>query len=163
MLSKKKKIVILSGMVVLLVATGFLNVWLNNRDKPVAAIVAEGNFFTTFRADRVNARNQTILYLDSIINNAELSAEQKSEAVSQKAALALAIEVERVLEGGIKALGYSDCVISASTGYVNVIVQIEAANLEASEVAQILHLTMTETGKPATSIRIIPSQTNNSL
>ncbi|MDR0855829.1 MAG: SpoIIIAH-like family protein [Clostridiales bacterium] len=157
MLSKKKKIFILSGMVVLLVATGFLNVWLNNRDKTVNANATEaGNFFTTYRAERENTRNQTILYLDAVIANADLSDSDKADAIAQRAALTRAIEVERVLEGDILALGYADCVVAASTGYVNVYLSIDRM-LTADELAQVLYMAMSETGRPATAVRVIPT------
>jgi len=162
MLSKTKKIIILSGMAVLLVATGFFNVWLNNRETPVKGEVITGNFFTTYRAEREITRSHMLLYYNSILDSAASSAEAKASAEAQLEALALSFETERVLEGEIKGLGYADCVISASTGYVNIFVQTNGM-LEASEVAQILYSAMLNTGKPATSVRIIPVDSENLL
>jgi hypothetical protein len=163
MLSKKKKIFILSGMVVLLVATGFLNVWLNNRDKAVNTNAAEaGNFFTSYRATRTNERNQRILYLDSLINNAGLTEAEKADARAQRDDLTIAMEVERVLEGDILALGYADCVVAASTGYVNIYLSIDRT-LTAEDLAQVLYMAMSESGRPATAVRVIPTGSDSIL
>jgi len=83
MLSKKKKIFILVGMVALLVVTGYVNVLLNNSaqaNKKGSEEVQAGNFFTTYRADRQTTRNQTMLYLEGIIQSEASSAEAKAEA-----------------------------------------------------------------------------------
>ena len=53
MLSKKSKIIVLSAMLALLVVTGYLNVYLNNRSKSDSAAQANtADFFTTYRSDR---------------------------------------------------------------------------------------------------------------
>lgn len=155
MLSKKKKIIILVGMVALLVATGVLNVYLNNSAKKVdSGIVTYGNFFDTYRADRIATREQTALYLDAIIANSSSSAEAVAEAEASKLQLAQSMDTELVLEGLIKALGYDDVVITASTENVNII--LKAADLTETEVAEILKIVVSETNKKASNVRIIP-------
>ena len=81
MLSKKSKIFVLVGMLALLVVTGYLNVYLNNRSKTGSAATADtADFFTTYRTDRTTTRNQTMLYLDSIIESELSSKEAVAEA-----------------------------------------------------------------------------------
>lgn len=157
MLSKKKKVFILAGMVALLVVTGCLNIFLNNRSTKATATdgnVTYGNFFSTYRTDRQATRDQTILYLDAIINNEASSAEAVQGAEAQKLALTQNMDMELVLEGLIKALGFEDAVVTASTESVNII--IKSAELTEAEVAQVLDIIVTETDKTANDVRIIP-------
>ena len=106
MLSKKKKIIILSVMAVLLVATGYLNITLNNNITEQVSnttTVTSGNFFQTYRQDRTNTRNQEIAYLDAILANDASSEEAKELAETKKVALVQTMELELVIEGLIKA------------------------------------------------------------
>ena len=78
MLTKKKKIIVLSVMLVLLVVTGYLNVVLNNGTLPVGGNINTGNFFATYRTDRQATRAQEISYYDAIIASESSSAEAKT-------------------------------------------------------------------------------------
>lgn len=155
MLTKKKKIFILVGMVALLVVTGYVNVLLNNSAQADKKEVVEaGNFFTTYRADRQTTRNQTMLYLEGIIASQSSSAEAKAEAEAQQLALTKIMTLENALEGLIKSKGFEDCIVSASTENVNVIVK--KAELNEEEVAQILSVVVNESGRQAKNVKIIP-------
>ena len=155
MLSKKKKIFILIGMVALLVVTGCLNVFLNKKATNAnAETVTYGNFFTTYRADRKTTRDQTMLYLDAIIENAASSSEAVAQAEAQKLYLTKCMDAELVLEGLIKSLGFEDAIVTMSTESINVI--IKSDELTDAEVAQVLDIIVTETDKAATDVRIIP-------
>ncbi len=156
MLSKKKKIFILVGMVALLVVTGCLNIFLNNKATRANASdnVTYGNFFTTYRTDRQATRDQTILYLDAIINNEASTEEAVKNAESQKLALTKNMDLELVLEGLIKALGFEDAIVTASTENINII--IKSDELTEAEVAQVLDIVVSETDKTALDVRILP-------
>lgn len=157
MLSKKKKIFILTGMVALLVVTGCLNILLNNKATKANASsgnVTYGNFFTTYRADRQATRDQTVLYLDAIIQNEASSQEAVRDAEAQKLALTKNMDVELVLEGLIKALGYEDAIVTATTENVNVI--LKSGELTEEQVAQVLDIIVSETDKTALDVRVIP-------
>ena len=154
MLTKKKKIFILAGMVLLLVVTGYVNVLLNNTAQANTDTVEAGNFFTTYRADRQTTRNQTVLYLDGIIASEASSAEAKSAAENQKLQLTATMTLENTLEGLIKAKGFEDCIVTASTENVNVI--IKKAEINEEEVAQILSVVVNESGRAAKNVKIIP-------
>lgn len=86
MKNNKKKIAILCGMLVLLVATGVLNFYLNDRAK--TPIVDDGQavstYFSSFRDDREATRQEMFTYLDTIIASDEASAEAKAAAETQK-------------------------------------------------------------------------------
>lgn len=158
MLSKKKKIIVLVGMVALLVLAGCLNIFLNLKNDEGDPISGGdynyGNFFATYRTDRQTTRDQTILYLDAIINNEASSEEAVANAEASKLELTQNMELELVLEGLIKSLGFDDAVVTNSTENVNIIVK--AAELTSEQAAQILEVVMTETKKEAINVRIIP-------
>ena len=155
MLSKKSKIFVLVGMLALLVVTGYLNIYLNNRADTKQPVSAESSdFFTTYRNDRTATRNQTILYLDSIIESDLSSEDAVAEAEKNKLALTAAMETELSLEGIIKSMGFDDVVIPASSDYYNIMVK--AKELTTEEVAKILDAVTTQTGTTANYVRIIP-------
>ena len=158
MLSKKKKIIILSVMAILLVATGYLNITLNNKItqqvNTTNVATTSGNFFQTYRQDRTNTRNQEIAYLDAIIANSSSSNEAKEIAETKKVSLVQTMELELVIEGLIKAKGFDDVVVTNTTSNVNVIVK--GSELTTNEVSQIVSVVKEQTGKDIDNIKIIP-------
>ena len=157
MLSKKKKIFIISGFCLLLILTGVLNIILNNKivtNTNGGETVTTGNFFSTYRTDRTDTRNEEILYLDAIIASSSASAESKSAAEAKKAELIALMETELALEGLIKAKGFEDCVVTISTENVNVVVK--DAELTVEDAAQILNIVVTETTFNAPDVVVIP-------
>jgi stage III sporulation protein AH len=126
MLTKKKKIIILSSMLLLLVVTGVLNIILsNNTDPSVPGASNQSNFFANYRSDRYALRAETILYLNSIISDPASTEQQISDAAARRMYLIELGEKELVVEAFIKAKGFTDCVITNSTGNIYVIVKEE--------------------------------------
>lgn len=154
MLSKRKRIIVLSTMLVLLVITGYLNVTLNNNTLETGAGSTTGSFFTTYRVDRQDTRNQEIAYYDAIIASDNASTEAKALAETNKADLITVMEMELVTEGLIKAKGFEDVIVTSTDTSANVIVKSTA--LEASQVAQIVEVIQTQTGLSIDNITIIP-------
>lgn len=155
MLSKKKKIIIISAFCLLLAVTGALNIILNNNilkatDEPITT----ANFFVTYRSDRKDTRDQSILYLDAIIASTTASAEAKTAAETKKQELITLMNQELVLEGLIKAKGFDDVIVSTSTTKLNVI--IKSAELTEAEVAQIVDVIKGQTNYSIDNIKIIP-------
>ena len=159
MLSKKKKIIVLSGMVALLVITGVLNIVLNQRVKETGGAQGQEyqSLFQTYRTDRLATRDQTMLYLDAIITSGTSSAEAVRAAEEQKLQLAVNMEMELALEGLIKAVGFDDAFITMSTENVNVIVKTNA--LTEDEANRILGIVVDETGRSAQHVIVIPLST----
>lgn len=156
-LSKKKKVFIIAGFCLLLVLTGVLNIVLNNKiatDANSNNTVTTGNFFSTYRTDRTNTRNEEILYLDAIIASSSASAESKSAAETKKTELIALMDTELALEGLIKAKGFEDVVVSTSTSNINVIVK--SAELNEAEVAQIVDVIQGQTDYTLDNIKIFP-------
>lgn len=160
MTSKKKKIIILTGMVALLVLTGVLNIVLNLTADGEALEVSGSDvytdFFTSYRDYRDESREQTLLYYDEMIASETASAEAKAEAENAKLQLVEDMETELTLEGLIKALGFEDAIVTSTTENVNVIVK--CAELTGTQAAQIKEIVVTETGLPALNLRIIPTE-----
>ncbi len=157
MLSKKKKIIIVSCFTVLLVGAGILNLILNNTllsDTDNTTTVTNANFFSTYRLDRTDTRNQEMLYLDAIIASDSASSEAKATAEQKKQELIATMETELALEGLIKAKGFNDAVVSTSSSAINVIVK--SAELTTDEVAQIVDIIQTQTEYSIDNIKIIP-------
>ena len=158
MLSKKKKIFFFFLFVMLLAITGILNIIINNNVvKNVNAglnSATTANFFTTYRTDRQDTRNQEIVYLDAIISSASSSAEAKTAAETKKQELVAQMESELILEGLIKAKGFEDAIVSTSSSNINVIVK--SAELQESEVAQIVEIIQGQTNYNLDNIKIIP-------
>ncbi len=155
MLSKKKKIIILSVMAVLLVVTGVLNVALNKGVVETGGSnITSANFFATYRSDRQSVRNEEISYYDAIIASAESSAEAKANAEAKKQELIKCMETELVTEGLIKAKGFEDVIVTSTSSNVKVVVK--AGELTANQVAQIVDIVMEQTGMAIDYIKILP-------
>lgn len=160
MLTKKKKIIILTSMALLLVATGILNVILNKNVDTInsnSTTITTGNYFTTFKQDRTTTRNLELDVLNEIILSTGSSSEYKSTATQKKLEIVANMEKELILEGFIKAKGFEDVVVTVATNSITAIVKGKD-NLTASETAKILNVITTETGCKATSVKIIPIQ-----
>lgn len=156
MVSKKKKIIVLSVMMLLLVATGFLNLTLNKQvsETQTVSTTETLSFFESYRMDRNTAREQQKMYYSSILESQSASLSSKQSAENSLNELAYKIERELILEGSIMAKGFDDAVVSFSDSFVNVMVKAE--NLTDSEVAGIVEIVQEQTNKSIDNIKIIP-------
>ena len=157
MVANKKKIIVLSVMMGLLVLTGFLNVTLNQSNEVVdtGGTVSTANFFTSYRTDRDLARDEEKLYYTAILESANSTQEAKDSAQTALSSIAAQIESELYLEGNIKAKGFDDVIVSMSSNFVNVMVKAED-NLTDAQVAQIVQIVQEQTNKSIDNIKIIP-------
>ena len=159
MTGKKKKIIILTGMVALLVLTGVLNIVLNNTADNAANVNGDNtyvNFFTSYRDYRTESREQSLLYYDEIIASETASADAKAEAEAAKLELTEKMETELVLEGLIRSLGFEDAIVTSTTENLNVIVK--CSELTGTQATQIKEIVVTETGMSTLNLRIIPTE-----
>ena len=153
---RTKKVIVLSVMVALLVATGVLNWALNDRltADPVDANVVTETFFAAYRSDREATRESEFLYLDAIISSETSSAEAKAAAEEQKLDLVERMEKELQLETLVKSKGFEDAIVTVSDSGVNVVVG--AAEVTDAQAAQIYDLVQSETTFKAADVKIIP-------
>lgn len=160
MTGKKKKIIILTGMVALLVLTGVLNIVLNLTADDGALNVSGTDvytdFFTSYRDYRTESREQTLTYYEEVLSSETSSAEAKAEAEAARQQLMESMETELTLEGLIMSLGFEDAIVTSTTENINVIVK--CAELTGTQAAQIKELIVTETGMSALNLRIIPTE-----
>lgn len=157
MLTKKKKIFILVGMVVLLVITGYLNYKLNSSidDDYTPTSTTSANFFVTFREDRSITRAQEIDYLTAIIESKSSSTEAVQTATDMKFQLIAKMDKEFILENLIKAKGFEDTIVAIGSENINAIVKGHEF-LSDDQVAQILNVITSEAKVAATNVKIIP-------
>jgi stage III sporulation protein AH len=158
MLSKKKKIIMLAGMIILLAVTAYLNFALAaNADKNDDDLITTGNFFTNYRSERLTTRSQEISYLDAIINTTqEEYAAQRQEAMDQKLKIITIMDQELAVENILKGKGYEDVVVSIGVTNNTANVIIKTAELTRDDTAIIYNTMLEQTGLTAENIRIIP-------
>ena len=153
--SRAKKVIVLSCFCALLLVTGGVNIYLNSMasSEPTASVQTSANFFSNYRTDRVDTRNQEMLYLDAIIASDATSAEAKSSAEAARLNLVTSMEMVMTIENLIKSKGFDDVVVSTSTSNISVIV--ETAGLTDSEVAQIVDVVVNNSNYSIDNIKII--------
>ena len=154
---RTKKIIVLSVMVALLVATGVLNWALNDRltaSEPIDANAVTETFFSAYRSEREATRESEFLYLDAIISSETSSEAAKTAAEEQKLGLVERMEKEMQLESLVKAKGFEDAIVTMSDSGVNVVVG--TAELTAEQAAQIYDIVRSETDLTAGDVKIIP-------
>lgn len=152
MLSEKKKLFILFGMVALLVVTGCLNLFLTKGNEDLQTTnYTSASLLTSYRASKLETRNSMLELYDSIIATSSDN-EQITETNALISELASRMEKETVLEGIIMASGYEDAVVTNSDGAYTVMVKSD--NFTSDDAAQILSLLVKETGVSATNVKI---------
>ena len=158
-MKKSKKIIIICTMVVLLVATTVLNIVLNDKAKANTVSndqtdVVTVSHFDSYRADRTSSRNEQMLLLDSMISSETTDVQSKESAEALKLELIETMESELVLEGLIKAQGFSDAVISMNDNSINIVVN--SSELTESEVAKIVSVVVNETEYSPEQVVVYP-------
>lgn len=162
MLTKRKKIVVLVVMFALLIATAVLNYTLalganSNGGDPNGDVISTGNFFTSYRNERIASRNEEIAYLDEIIGmTGEEYAAQRQEAMESKMKLVQILELETTLENILKAQGYEDAVVTIGLLSDNVQVIVKSEEKPTTEEsARIYNLIYEEAKVSPDYVRII--------
>ena len=84
-MSKKKKVIILTCMIALLITTAMLNFVLSSSVTPSADEVAPtANYFTEVRTTRNSSRNKQLAQIDEIIESSEEGSETQVQALEMK-------------------------------------------------------------------------------
>ncbi len=159
-MTKTKKVIIMSSLVLLLALTAVLNVLLVNRNTEAQAdAISTANYFTSYRSERTEKRSEELLQLDSIIELYDEGSEKYTEAVDLKMKIVGIMENELVIETMIKSLGFSDAVVSIGMDSDNVNVFINTDELDATTALSVYNLLRNELGVPDTNIIIMPVYT----
>ena len=174
-----KGLIALAVLSALLIGAIFLNAALNNKekktalnekpngggleqdassggDKAVSARVYE-DYFAGFRNERSELRAKEIEYLRLIINDSGTDAETLQNAQVRLIELVENMEREFSIESMIRSKGFLDAAVTFRNDAVSVVINGE--RLTDEEVARILDIVRTETGAPASRIRISLSGT----
>lgn len=156
-MTKTKKIIVMSSLVLLLAVTAVLNVVLA-RDGSSANgdAVTTANYFSTYRSERTTTRSEELLQIDSVLALYEEGSEKYEEAVDLKLKIVSIMENELVLETMIKSLGFSDAVVSIGYESDNVNVFINSDELDYDTALSIYNLLKNEAEVDAGNIIIMP-------
>lgn len=158
--SKTKKIIVLSVMVALLIATGVLNFVLSdklgssNQTTNSNTSTVTQTFFAAAKSDRDATRESEFLYLDAIMNSDTATDVAKKTAQEQKLALVERMEKELALETLIKSKGFEDVIVTIGDKGVSIVVGSE--QLTAEQANRILSVVVSETTFKATDVNVIP-------
>lgn len=171
-MSKNKKWVVLSAMVLALGTALFLNWQFTGKDAIVsgddssevkvigeAELVngtANGNFdefFAAARLERETSRATSLEILNSITASADVDDASKANAAVEAAAIAQRIEQEANIENLIKGKGFEECVVMINEEGIRVMVQ--STGLLPAEAARISDVVISETGEDISKIRIV--------
>ncbi len=157
-MSNKKKVVLMSSLVLLLAVTAVFNFIFANSVSVGTSTdgVTPANYFTTYRAERTSTRNEELVQLDSVIALYDEGDERYEEATEMKMEIVAAMEKELVLENMVKSLGFSDAVVSVSADSNNVNVFINSAELNYDTALSIYSMMKKETGIVSGNVIIMP-------
>lgn len=155
-MSKTKKIIVMSSLVLLLAVTAVLNVVLAKNISANGNTVAASNYFTTFRSSRTSTRSEELLQLDSVIALYDSKSEKYTEAVNMKMKIVDIMEKELILETMIKSKGFSDAVVSIGIDSENVNVFINSSELDMTTALSIYNCLKDEAGINPLNIIIMP-------
>ena len=156
-MSNKKKVILMSSLVLLLAVTAVFNfIFATTNVSAADDGVTTANYFTTYRSERTATRNEELIQLDSVIALYDVGEEKYEEATEMKMEIVAAMEKELVLENMVKSLGFSDAVVSVSSDSDNVNVFINSAELNYDTALSIYSMMKNETGIVAGNVIIMP-------
>lgn len=119
----------------------------------VDAMMEEETFFVEAKMSRQKARDEAVETLAVMLQDAELSADQKTGLATRASDLATSIEVEGKIENLIKAKGFVDVMVYYDTERADVI--LKTSGLAPEEASQIKDIILKETVVPAENISIV--------
>lgn len=155
-MSKTKKIIVMSSLVLLLAVTAVLNVLLAKNITANGDALATSNYFATYRSERTTTRSEELIQLDSVIALYDEGSEKYTEAVNLKMKIVEIMEKELILETMIKSKGFSDAVVSIGMDSENVNVFINSSELDMTTALSIYNCLKDEASVDPLNIIIMP-------
>ena len=116
-----------------------------------------GSYFSTARLNRQQARDNALSLLQEAAKDEKADQTAVDEANASIQTMADATVTEAQIENLITAKGYTDCVAFLGEDSISVVVDTGTGELTAEDVAKITDIAMTETGYPASGIKIMAS------
>lgn len=120
-----------------------------------AAATSSGDYFTSSRLSREQARDEAISILKETAESESVEAEAKEQASAQIAVLAENSVTESRVENLIRAKGYSDVVVMLGNDSVNVVVAAPEGGLQSTDATVIKEIIISETEMAADQIKIV--------
>ncbi|MBR1867681.1 MAG: SpoIIIAH-like family protein [Clostridia bacterium] len=145
-MSKRKKVIVLSCMIALLVTTAVLNFVLSSSvvgNNGVEA-VATANYFTEMKSTRNSSRSKQLEQIDEIISSASAADETKAEALAMKLKLSEISEKENLLENLIKSKGYNEVAVTIGMTSDNVSVIVRDSDFSQEDAVLIYSICANE-------------------
>ena len=121
------------------------------------ATAESGSYFSTARLNRQQARDNALSLLQEAAKDEKADQTAVDEANASIQTMADATVTEAQIENLITAKGYTDCVAFLGEDSISVVVDTGTGELTAEDVAKITDIAMTETGYPASGIKIMAS------
>ena len=115
---------------------------------------ASAAFFVQQRLNREQSRSNERSILNDLINNANVEAEQRSQAADAMLEIQRRVERESAAEAVIKSKGFSEVYVRISDNSVDIIVN--KPDLTDQDLAQIMDVIKRKTGMNETQIHISP-------
>ena len=130
-MSKKKKIIVLSCMIALLVTTAVLNfVFADAVSAGNDNVSSTASYFTEVKSTRNSSRNKQISQIDEVLASETENTETKSEALAMKLKISKIMEQENLLENLIKAKGYDEVAVTIGMSSDNVSIIVKDAEFD---------------------------------
>jgi len=117
---------------------------------------AEASEFLEYRGTIAGTRSSAAALLDEVISDASASAETVQQALKRKSELAVTMAMETEMETLLKAKGFSDVLCTINSQSVNIVVR--CGSLSQQQASQIMDIAISVTGRPASHVKIIPSE-----
>lgn len=121
------------------------------------AVYTGDDYFASARLTRQQARDNAISLLQEAADQPGADAAVANEASEGIQVLAGYTMKEAQIENLVTAKGYADCVAFMGEDSISVVVDTGTGDLTAEDVAKITDIAMTETGYPASGIKIMAS------
>ena len=139
---KARKIALMTGLLALLVVTGYLNFTLNQNAVAInAGTKTETNMFVTLKENRTDSRAAQQMLLQEIVANSSASEEARAEAQATLTTLAETIAYENNTENLIAAqCGYEDVIVSRNGNKLNVIVKSSESEISNENLQKIMKI-----------------------
>ena len=121
----------------------------DNTDLPTDS----GTYFSATQVSRQRARDEALEVLQSVVDNVDVSEEDKAEALASISAIAEEIQKEADIESLITAKGFEQCVAVLNGDTISIVVS--ADTLQPAQIAQITEIVYAQTGIAPTGVTIV--------
>lgn len=139
-MSKKKKVIVLSCMIALLVTTAILNFTLSSSVTNGSEVTPTANYFTEVRTTRNSSRNKQLEQIDEIIEASAENSEERKDALKMKLKISEIMEQENLLENLIKAKGYEEVAVTIGMTSDNVSIIVKDGEFDQDDAVLIYSL-----------------------